>query len=634
MGWIIKGQRLAWEKNGILEYPTASQIYELRNKEICDERDGKNDFRSLETTEIRFARVGFGITIQIDFDKGESKLSIKLYVKKSGITHPVEFEDGMLPDSIIIHGVWYHLLLNYDEVKELLQNARISKSGFISLGQYIKVIKLAEFCSGVEIIDNAGNELSNHPVKGEWDGEPISLKAILYPYQRTGYRWMKFITDEQMGCIIGDEMGLGKTLQVIALIADRRKNAQTPALVVAPVSLLENWRREFEKFTDGLSVHIHHGSRRTGVFTELLTYDAVIISYGTAASDQAILRMVNWDMVIVDEAQNIKNPTAQRTRSIKRIPRKSAIAVTGTPFENHISDLWSIMDFVAPGYLGDLSEFEAVYKDDISGAKLLEPVLTPLILRRRVSEVAQDLPERVDIPQILQMTSEEADLYENERERIIADFNGQNASLPMIQKLRMFCTHPGLVGIEKVKDPLKSSSKYQRLCELMEEIILLNEKVILFTSYNKMFEILGRDIPSRFGIQVFFINGSTPTGERQLIIDEFSQINGSALLVLNPRAAGVGLNIVAATRVIHYNLEWNPALEDQASARAYRRGQTKTVFIYRLYYKDTVEDIINERIERKREMSDSAVVGIDGSSENSEDILRALYISPREEDHG
>ena len=183
-------------------------------------------------------------------------------------------------------------------------------------------------------------------------------------------------------------------------------------------------------------------------------------------------------------------------------------------------------------------------------------------------------------------------------------------------------------------DPVKNSSKYQRLCEIMEELVLLNEKVILFTSYNKMVEILKDDIPFRFGIRVLAINGSVPSNERQAVIDEFSDIEGSALLILNPRAAGAGLNITAATRVIHYNLEWNPALEDQASARAYRRGQTKTVFIYRLYYKGTVEEVINERLERKREMSDTAVIGVDGNSENSEDILKALYISPREENYG
>ena len=439
---------------------------------------------------------------------------------------------------------------------------------------------------------------------------------------------MRFIVDSQCGCILGDEMGLGKTLQVIALITEQKQAGRGPALVVAPVSLLENWRREFEKFTVGISVFVHHGSNRTGLYTDLLGYDVVVISYNTASSDQALLRMIDWNLLVVDEAQNIKNPSAQRTKSIKRIPCHTAIAVTGTPFENHMTDLWSLMDFIAPGCFGRLSEFEAEFTDDVDGAAKLEPYLTPLMIRRRVAEVARDLPERIDVPQVLELSEDEVIAYERQREEILESYNGKNATLPMLQKLRMYCTHPSLIDENDYDDPTVCSGKYERLCELLEEINSLNEKTILFTSYNKMFDILQKDIRRRFGIPVMAINGSTPTEDRQSIIDRFSAVQGPALLVLNPRAAGAGLNITAASRVIHYNLEWNPSLEDQASARAYRRGQDKTVFVYRLFYKDTVEEIINERIEKKRSMFDAAVIGTDGSTENSEDIIRALMISP------
>lgn len=634
MGWKIVGQRLAWESNGSIQYPSASEIFELRSGKPGVENEFEEVYESLDTIGIRFARIGGKVVLRADFDPAAKTILLEVVAQKGAGCVDIYYHNGQLPDSIIIDGVWYNLLSNHAETAALLTEAGVTGEGVIALGQYIKIRKLLDSFSAVEFEDHAGTALSNHPVKGETEKVPVSLNAVLYPYQQTGYHWMKFITDEKIGCILGDEMGLGKTLQVIALITDRRTIAKAPTLVVAPVSLLENWRREFGKFTTGLSVFIHHGAKRTGIYTELLDYDVVIISYSTASSDQSILRMIKWDMVVVDEAQNIKNPLAQRTKSIKRIPRDIAVAVTGTPFENHISDLWSIMDFVAPGSLGKLSEFQATYPDDITGAEMLEPVLTPLMIRRRVSEVAQDLPERVDVPQILQMSSDEINRYEDEREKIIANFDGKNTSLLMLQKLRMFCTHPSLLSDEKTGDLLMESGKYQRLCELLEEIVSLNEKVILFTSYNKMFEILEEDIPKRFGIRVLAINGSTPTGERQPIIDVFSEITGSALLVLNPRVAGAGLNITAASRVIHYNLEWNPALEDQASARAYRRGQTKTVFIYRLYYKDTVEEIINERIDRKREMFGTAIVGVDGSSENSEDIFRALWISPGKDENG
>jgi SNF2 family DNA or RNA helicase len=195
----------------------------------------------------------------------------------------------------------------------------------------------------------------------------------------------------------------------------------------------------------------------------------------------------------------------------------------------------------------------------------------------------------------------------------------------------MYCTHPQLVQEDIVStDPEKYSLKYRRMCEILSEIISRKEKVILFTSYTGMFNILLSDIPSRFHIPVYSINGATPVEERQPTVDTFSAADGSALLVLNPRAAGTGLNITAANYVIHYNLEWNPALEDQASARAYRRGQTKTVFVYRLFYADTVEEVVNNRIELKRALSDTAVIGVTGKQENRDDILKALLLSPKE----
>ena len=227
------------------------------------------------------------------------------------------------------------------------------------------------------------------------------------------------------------------------------------------------------------------------------------------------------------------------------------------------------------------------------------------------------------------MSDIEAMRYEDARQSILDSFDARSATLAILTKLRMYCTHPFIVDSGNVgADPLQASTKYTRLCELLEEIIAANEKVIVFTSYTDMFTILENDIPSRFGIPVASINGATPVEERQHIIDSFSNIDGAAMLVLNPRAAGVGLNITAANHVIHYNLEWNPALEDQATARSYRRGQEKTVFIYRLYYIDTVEEFVNDKIFHKREMSEVAVVGSSGEENSKQLILQAIEKSP------
>lgn len=627
MGWVIENNRLLYRNQKETISPSAEEIYKLsRGEKTMNFSDSCN--QPLKDLNIRFSRMGASIQIQIDFLERSNSIDLKLYACWQGKRVQLIYKDGELSDSVVIENTWYNLLQDCEDVAGILNRAGIYFEGEISLSQYIVLKKGLGRNNSIGCRDNAAAALSNHPIKEQNGLIPTSLKAKLYPYQQRGYQWMKFVTDGQCGCILGDEMGLGKTLQIITLIAGRIDSGHIPALVIAPVSLLENWRREFEKFTAGIKVFVHHGPNRTGLYTELLHYDVVIISYNTVCSDQSLLKMIGWDLVVIDEAQNIKNPLAIRTKSVKSIPRKISIAMTGTPFENHVTDIWSLMDFVAPGCFGKVSEFETEYSDDVEGARLLEPVLTPIMIRRRVSDVAQDLPEKIDVPQILQMTSEEVLDYEVVREKILEDFNGENVTLSLLQKLRMYCTHPMLLDGGIQENPITQSGKYERLCEILEEIVSLEEKVILFTSFNRMFQILEEDIPKRFGISVMAINGSTLPEERQPIIDKFSDIAGTALLVLNPRAAGTGLNITAANRVIHYNLEWNPSLEDQASARAYRRGQTRTVFVYRLYYKDTVEEVINDRIEKKREMFGAAVVGTDGTKENNADIIRALMISP------
>ena len=227
------------------------------------------------------------------------------------------------------------------------------------------------------------------------------------------------------------------------------------------------------------------------------------------------------------------------------------------------------------------------------------------------------------------MSDHECQEYNNYLSSLKNSVESENINLGMLQKLRIYCTHPYAISeADRFCDPAEVSIKYQRFCEIAEEIINREEKIIVFTSYKNMFEIFKRDIPNRFGIQIWTINGETPVAERQEIVDRFNNLSGSAMLILNPRAAGTGLNITGANHVIHYNLEWNPALEDQSSARAYRRGQQKTVFIYRLYYTDTIEQVVNERIERKRNISSSAVIGNDGQSQDRLDILKALELIP------
>jgi len=574
---------------------------------------------------LRISRVSSQVYAHFWFS--EDHINFELIARRRGSSISI-LPSANLPDHHIFNNTWFYISNITPELRNCIGKWTTSGTSFITVGQYVNLLKEFQSSQLIEYVDDAAGYLKNKKISEEVP--PADINAKLYPYQEDGFRWMNFMMKEKFGCILGDEMGLGKTLQIITLIT-RHLSPENHFLIVAPVTLLENWRREFSRFSPSVKVLVHHGSTRTGFYKNFLSYDVVVISYGTAVSDQAILNMLTWKLVVLDEAQNIKNPGASRTKAVKKLNREIGIAVTGTPFENHMTDLWSLMDFVAPGVLGSLSDFNSQYSDDDESARKIEHILSPIMIRRRVADVARDLPERVDIPEVLCMDALESLMYENERLRIVDELRGKAATLATLQKLRMFCTHPRLIQEEVMdSDPEKYSIKYRRMCEILSEIIEKKEKAILFTSYTGMFNILLSDIPSRFHIPVYAINGSTPVDVRQPTVDTFSSVNGSALLVLNPRAAGTGLNITAANYVIHYNLEWNPALEDQASARAYRRGQSKTVFVYRLFYSNTVEQVVNDRIELKRSLSDTAVIGVSGKQENRDEILNALLLSPKE----
>ena len=305
----------------------------------------------------------------------------------------------------------------------------------------------------------------------------------------------------------------------------------------------------------------------------------------------------------------------------------ASLAITGTPVENRLTDLWSIMDFSVPGYLGSLSEFNETFENDVYAAANIEPLISPLMLRRRVAEVASDLPERIDIPEIVELSEAEAQEYERIRQAIVDEY-GPTATLVSLTKLRQFCAHPGLLSDHQPESLPDEFAKYARLLEIIEEVMLCNEKAIVFTSYTRMADRIASEVRERFGVFSDVLDGRTPIDDRQPLIDRFSEENGPAVLVLNPKAGGAGLNITAATHVIHYNLEWNPALEDQASARAHRRGQTRPVMVRRLICEGTVEEVVEDRVQRKRRISEAAVVGVSGADDEYADLMSALQQSP------
>lgn len=632
VNWVINEDLLSIKlDNNSIYVPSALEIFSSVNKNSHNLIPIINNLPSPTEVypDLIFSRFGSRILVELCLLDNQ-KVRISLYLMRNGERSELSLINGVLPDHLIVKNTWIYFNQNYEEIVSWLSNSGITDLESIELNKYFSLLGNAHKYLDIKIQDFVIEKVREANEGFIKQSPPIGLNANLYPYQTKGYRWLNFITAEKCGCILADEMGLGKTLQVIAVLLEHKYQGRGPSLVIAPVSLLENWRREIVKFAPQLSVVINHGIRRTGLYLDLLKYDVIVISYASAISDYSMLNMIQWNIVVLDEAQNIKNPNALRTQSVKRISRNSSIAVTGTPFENHILDIWSIADFVMPGYLGTQSQFEKEYTDDLLSADNLEPLISPLMLRRKVSDVAQDLPDRIDIPEAIMMDDSEANAYEKVRESIIVQLGEKNASLASLQILRMYCTHPFVYEKKHIgiMDPAVFSSKYQRCCEIINNIICNGEKVILFTTFNAMFDIFKQDIPSRFNIPVYQINGLTEVDERQKIIDKYSDFQGSALLVLNPRAAGVGLNITAANHVIHYNLEWNPAVEDQASARAYRKGQEKKVFIWRLFYADTVEEIVNDRVNRKRDISDRVILGVDGENKNIEDIINAIQRTP------
>ncbi len=457
------------------------------------------------------------------------------------------------------------------------------------------------------------------------------LQATLFPYQAKGIQWMLDISQHTGGFILADEMGLGKTIQMIAVLLAEPPTTLSPALIVCPTSLIANWKSEIFKFAPELSVAVHRGAHRTGISSGLQQAQILITTYDTLVNDLSIFLGVTWNWLICDEAQALKNPESQRRKAVASIPRIRTAAMTGTPVETSLLDLWSLADLAIPGLLGTQIEFEDRFPDDEEAARSLAHFTNPIVLRRRVVDVASDLPERIDIDIPLELGPELSDRYA----QILSDTLEKYpvaGGLVATGQLQLFCAHPWLQGDGNIDEndnaeflpspavPL-ITPKMERTISILNEAFRSNQKVLIFAIFNKCGELIRectRGLPNGYWGA---INGSTPQEDRQEIVDEFSKFDGPGCLFLNPKAAGAGLNITAATIVIHYTQAWNPALEAQASARAHRRGQTQPVRIYRLFYEDTVERVMIDRSQWRRNLGNDAVPI---STRENEDLKRAL----------
>ncbi|SDI81163.1 Helicase conserved C-terminal domain-containing protein [Lutimaribacter saemankumensis] len=438
------------------------------------------------------------------------------------------------------------------------------------------------------------------------------------------------------GILLADEMGLGKTIQIIALLMLQKPSKQHPALIICPTSLIANWRSEIFRFAPTLSILIHRGPKRAGVSSGLKRAQVVLSTYDTVVNDVSIFEGVEWSWLICDEAQALKNPDSGRRKSIAKLPRQRTIPMTGTPIETSLLDLWSLVDLAIPGLLRDRDAFEKEFPNTEESARELAGLTDPIVLRREVKDVASDLPDRIDIDIPIELGARLAALYDAVLDDTLAKYPTAGA-LVATGQLQLFCAHPWLQGEGGNADDEETTlvrlpevdlwtPKIERTIAILKDAFAAGKKVLIFAIFNRCGEIIreaaDRQVPSAYWGA---INGSTPPSERQKIVDEFSEYEGPGCLVMNPKAAGAGLNITAATIVIHYTLSWNPALEKQASARAHRRGQKEPVYVYRLFYEDTVERVMLDRSEWRTAIGNEAVPV---STRDEEDLKKALLIRP------
>ena len=471
------------------------------------------------------------------------------------------------------------------------------------------------------------------------DARTEGLVGELRPYQRRGVAWLQRMGELGLGAVLADQMGLGKTVQAIALLASRAQDR--PHLVVAPTSVVGNWERELNRFAPGLPVVRHHGRERAAGAAAFVPGSVAVTSYALLRRDAGLLAAVPWDVVVLDEAQQIKNPSSVGARAARELDARMRVAMTGTPVENRLSELWAVIDVTNPGLLGPRRRFEQGYAipierwQDAEAAARLSPMIAPFALRRRKGDddVALDLPPKSAVQVDVPLTREQADLYDAAVDAAFAGaglgrtaFERRGRILALITALKQICNHPA----HYLRDggALRGrSGKLDRVTDLLGEVIAGEERALVFTQYTEMGQLLVTHLEAELGLTgVPFLHGGTPLAERDRMVARFQEDDeASPLLIVSLRAGGTGLNLTRATQVVHFDRWWNPAVEDQATDRAHRIGQTRSVTVHTLVTTGTVEERISALLERKRGLADAVVDRTEGwITELSDDDLHAL----------
>ncbi len=537
---------------------------------------------------------------------GNEELSAEEFWKRvQGLNGLVKLRDG------------YMLL---DEANMLALKKQLEKNSKLSQFELLQAV-LAEEAHGVkaglseEVVQTLKTLLASPaPLL------PASINATLRPYQVRGFEWLARNASLGMGSIIADDMGLGKTLQIISLLQhfkDKGHLNKTPAIIVVPTTLITNWQKEIARFAPQLEAIIYHGNVRATNFTDS---EVVITSYGMVRNNLTLFEKQKWSAAIIDEAQNIKNPGTEQTKAIKKLKADIRIAMSGTPVENRLSEYWSIFDFTNKGYLGSQKSFTdnfakpIHFNHDLEKVALFQRITAPFILRRLKSDksIISDLPDKVEANHYAQLSPNQAALYQSTVENaleVLENTEGierKGMVLKMLTALKQIGNHPAQF-LKKGEATLDASGKLQLMMQTVQSILDSDGKTLIFTQYREMGDILQRVIEAETGERPLFLHGGCSRAQRDSMVEQFQTSPRTRIFILSLKAGGTGLNLTAAGHVIHYDLWWNPAVEAQATDRAYRIGQHQNVMVYRLINRGTIEEKIDLMINEKRNLANLTV---------------------------
>ena len=659
----------------------ASKVYPQIEESLKTARPGTMELTTegaytfLRRSAPLLTRSGFGVLLPPWWQSPQAQLGVKLTVKEPpkvtgkgllGIDGILAYEWRIaIGDDVLsleeferlarlkvplvkIRGQWVELSPREIE-KALLFFEKKKRTGTMPLGEALRLgLSQGESEVGLPVVDIEGEgnikKFLNTLLTSKMSvvEPPGTFSGTLRPYQVTGLSWLAFLNQFGLGACLADDMGLGKTIQVIALLLHERINkAPGPTLIVCPMSVVGNWYKEIERFSPCLKAMVHHGyDRLTKSFAqEAQHHDVVITTYSLAHRDEDHLSAVEWERIVLDEAQNIKNPFAKRTQAIKRLKARHKTALTGTPVENRLSELWSIIDFLNRGYLGSQKEFHKKFAipieryHDADRSEMLKKVISPFLLRRLKTDknIIKDLPEKMEMKVFCNLTEEQATLYGAVVQEMldkIEDSEGiqrKGLVLSTLLKLKQVCNHPAQF-LHDNSELEGRSGKLVRLLEMLEEVLAEGDKALLFTQFREMGNILQKVLEDLLTCETLFLHGGTPQKKRDKMIERFQGEKGPPLFVLSLKAGGLGLNLTAANHVFHFDRWWNPAVENQATDRAFRIGQTKNVQVHKFVCLGTLEERIDAMIEQKKELAETVIgTGENWITELSTDELRELF---------